>query len=231
MGSLVPQISQKGQRAGGAPPPRFFATDPPPAVTPTPGPPGPTDANPHIPGAPFVVAVDGALIETIGVTHSSAIDTVSSIIRFADVNAGDTPTVQTKFDSFTYQDAQHNDVTKMLNAQQLADIAAVQANLLLVPDPGNKNTGSVTWTYSMVDSAFDFIAAGETLTLTYIAQVDNNFALNNETAFKSFTITITRGANDEPTIWSALTTAAGPAPEEQAATLTTSGTITYQDVD
>jgi len=124
--------------------------------------------------------------------------------------------VQTKFDSFTYQDAQHNDVTKMLNAQQLADIAAVQANLLLVPDPGNKNTGSVTWTYSMVDSAFDFIAAGETLTLTYIAQVDNNFGPNNETGFQSFTITITRGANDVPTIVSASTTATGAVTEDAA---------------
>jgi VCBS repeat-containing protein len=202
------------------------------SVTPTvSGPTGPTDANPHIPGPPAVFAVAGALIETIGVTNSSAIDTASGIIRFADLNAGDTPTVKTKFGSFTYQDAQHHDVTTTLSAQQLADIAAVEANLVLVPDPGNKNTGSVTWTYSIADSAFDFIAAGETLTLTYIAQVDNNFALNNETAFQSFTITITRGANDVPTIVSALTTATGAVTEDAALTLTATGTITYQDVD
>ena len=62
----------------------------------------------------------------------------------------------------------------------------MEAKLLVVPDPGNNNTGSATWTYSIADSAFDFLAAGETLTLTYIAQVDNNFAPNNETGFQSF---------------------------------------------
>jgi len=234
--SIVPQTFQQFKLADGATAVPVFVNVPTPTGTATPGPTGPADANPHIPGAPFVVAVDGALIETIGVTHSSAIDTVSSVIRFADVNAGDTPTVQTKFDSFTYQDAQHNDVTKMLNAQQLADIAAVQANLLLVPDPGNKNTGSVTWTYSMVDSAFDFIAAGETLTLTYIAQVDNNFAPNNERAFKSFTITITRGTNDVPDFTTGPQTVAfsggtskpgGPLTSVDA----TSGTLSFTDVD
>ncbi len=159
------------------------------------GPGGPADPHAHIPGAPLVVAVDGALIERIGVTHSSAIDTVTGTINFVDINAGDTPTVTTKFDSFTYQNAQHQDVTATLNALQLADIAKVEANLLLTPDPGNNNNGSVTWNYTVVDSAFDFLAAGETLTLTYEARVDNNFAPNDEAGFQKFTITITRGSN------------------------------------
>jgi hypothetical protein len=234
--SIVPQTFQQFKLADGATAIPVFVNIPTPAVTAIPGPTGPADANPHIPGAPLVVAAGGALIETIGITHSSAIDTVSSIIRFADVNAGDTPTVQTKFDSFTYQDAQHNDVTKTLNAQQLADIAAVEPNLLLVPDPGNKNTGSVTWTYSMADSAFDFIAAGETLTLTYIARVDNNFALNNETAFKSFTITITRGTNDVPDFTTGPQTVAfSGGTSTPGGNLTsvdaTSGTLSFTDVD
>jgi len=234
--SVVPQTFQQFKLADGATAIPVFVNVPTPDITATTGPTGPADANPHIPGAPFVVAFDGPLIEAIGVTHSSAIDTVSNVIRFADLNAGDTPTVQTKFDSFTYQDAQHNDVTKMLNAQQLADIAAVEANLLLVPDPGNKNTGAVTWTYSMVDSAFDFIAAGETLTLTYIAQVDNNFALNNETGFQSFTITITRGANDVPDFTTGPQTVAfSGGTSTRGGDLTpvgaTSGTLSFTDAD
>jgi hypothetical protein len=157
---------------------------------------GPTDPHAHIPGAPTVVAIPGALIELIGVTHSSTIDTVVGKVNFVDINAGDTPTVTTKFDSFAYQNAAHQDVTATLNAKQLADIAAVEAKLALTPDPGNNNNGSVTWTYSIVDSAFDFLAAGETLTLTYIAEVSNNYAPLNETGRQSFTITITRGSND-----------------------------------
>ena len=51
----------------------------------------------------------------------------------------------------------------------------------MVPDPNSKNIGLGDWTYSIADSAFDFLAVGETLTLTYMARVDNNFAPNNET--------------------------------------------------
>ncbi len=197
---------------------------------------GPTDPNAHVPGAPAVVALGGALVERIGVTHSSAIDVVSGTILFGDLNKGDRPTVTTKFASFTYQDAAHNDVTATLNAQQLADIAAVEAKLLLEPDPGNTNNGSVKWTYSIVDSAFDFIAIGETLTLTYTAQVDNNFAPNNETGHQTFSITITRGANDIPDIttgpqnvaFSAGTSTAGG---DLIPTGPTSGTLAFTDVD
>ena len=57
--------------------------------------------------------------------------------RYADGSA--------KFTSFTYQNAAHRDVTATLNAQQLADIAAVEAKLVPVPDPGNNNNGSATW--------------------------------------------------------------------------------------
>src|SRR6202022_1637491 len=94
---------------------------------------------------------------------------------------------------------QHHDVTATLNAQQLADIKAVEAKLTVTPEPGNNNNGSATWTYSVADGAFDFLAAGETLTLTYMARVDNNFAPNDEATLKSFTITIT-GTNDVPVI-------------------------------
>ncbi|HXQ04179.1 MAG TPA: FecR domain-containing protein, partial [Bradyrhizobium sp.] len=97
------------------------------------GPGGPLDPNAHIPGPPLVAAVDGTLIERIGVTHSSAIDTVIGTINFVDINKGDTPTVTTKFDSFTYQNAQHQDVSATLNAQQQVDIAKAEANLLLTP--------------------------------------------------------------------------------------------------
>jgi fibronectin-binding autotransporter adhesin len=197
---------------------------------------GPADPHAHIPGPPLVVAVDGALIERIGVTHSSAIDTVTGTINFVDLNAGDTPTVTTKFDSFTYQNAQHQDVTATLNALQLADIAKVEAKLLLTPDPANNNNGSVTWNYTVVDSAFDFLAVGETLTLTYEARVDNNFGPNDEFALQKFTITITRGSNDVPVITTGpqtvpfsggTTTPGGDLP----ATAPTSGTLAFTDVD
>ena len=103
-----------------------------------------------------------------------------------------------QFSSFAYKNAQQSDVTATLTAEQLAAIKAVEVPLTVVQDPNGKNTGTATWTYSVADGAFDFLAAGETLTLTYLARVDNNYAPNNETAFVPFTITIT-GTNDKPT--------------------------------
>ena len=51
----------------------------------------------------------------------------------------------------------------------------MEVELVMVPDPATTNNGSATWTYSVPDNAFDFLAAGETLTLTYTAKVDNNY--------------------------------------------------------
>ena len=187
---------------------------------------GPLSSLDHIPGQPAVVVLNGSFVERAGVTSASSIDTLSSKVTFADINAGDLPTVSVKFNSFAYQNAAHQDVTATLNAQQLADIAALQLNLGLVPDVGNKNTGAATWTYSLADSAFDFLGADETVTLTYMARVDNNFALNNEFTVKPFTITIT-GTNDAPTI-----AATNAVLTQHSGVLDhAGGTITFGDVD
>ena len=123
-----------------------------------------------------------------------------------------------------------SDVTATLTAEQLAAITAVEVPLNVVQDPNGKNIGTATWTYSVADGAFDFLAAGETLTLTYMARVDNNFAPNNETTFVPFTIVIT-GTNDKPTI-----TASGGEITERIGTGNTAvdtvtGTVTFTDPD
>ena len=152
---------------------------------------GPTDTLSHIDLPPTVVALGAASIGGAGTKGSSAIDTTSGVIRFADINRGDRPTVKVTFSSFTLQDAQHNDVTAILNAQQLAAIKAVEASVVVVPDLGNNNNGSVTWTYSLPDKNFAFLTTGETLILTYLAEVDTNYAPNNTAVFTPVTITIT----------------------------------------
>ena len=187
---------------------------------------GPLDSLNHIPGKPAVVVLDGSLVERAGVTHDSTFDILSKNVTFADINAGDLPTVSVKFNSFTYQNAAHQDVTATLSAQQLADITALELNLGVVQGVGNKNTGLATWTYSLADSAFDFLGADEIVTLTYLARVDNNFALNNEFTIKPFTITIT-GTNDAPTIASTNAVLT----EHSGALDHAGGTITFSDVD
>ena len=147
----------------------------------------------------MVITADSSLTERSHLTGSSAIDTASGTISFADINLGDRPTVKATFSSFTYQNAQQQNV--VLNAQQLADIKALEVPLAVVQAPGNTYNGTATWTYSIRDKDFDFLAAGETLTLTYMAEVDSNYAGGNLATLVPFTITIT-GTNDAPVITS-----------------------------
>ncbi|WP_024512766.1 FecR domain-containing protein [Bradyrhizobium sp. ARR65] len=162
----------------------------------------------HIPGPPNVAILDAhgqpttsfALAERVGQTGDATdSDTISGRVNFADINVGDQPTVKITFSSFSYQNAQHQDVTASLNAQQLADVLATELKLTVVPDPGNQNTGGATFSYSIADKAFDFLAAGETLTLTYRVRVDNNYAPNNEYTTVPIAIRVT-GTNDAPVI-------------------------------
>ncbi|GEC56605.1 VCBS repeat-containing protein [Bradyrhizobium japonicum] len=187
----------------------------------------------HIPGPPQVVTQDAVFTERPGLTQSGLFDTATGQIKWLDLNVGDIPSAKVDYSAFSYRDANGSDVTSSLTAAQLAAIKTVEIPLLLEPNPNNKNAGSATWTYNLADSAFDFLAAGETLTLTYVARVDNNFAPNNETTFKTFTITIT-GTNDTPAVTSS--TQAGSITELAATTNsaqpdTAHGTLTFTDAD
>ena len=68
----------------------------------------------------------------------------------------------------------------------------------MVQAAGNTNNGSATWTYSVADSAFDFLADGEILTLTYTATVDDG---HGGIVTKPLTVTVT-GTNDAVAITS-----------------------------
>ncbi|MGY2901586.1 VCBS domain-containing protein [Bradyrhizobium sp. URHC0002] len=191
---------------------------------------GPSDKIVHIPGPPLAAASGGAFTERAGITGNAAVDSTSGTVNYVDVNAGDTPSVSAQFSSFAYQNAQGANVTATLTAEQLAAIKAVEVPLVVVQDPNGKNTGQATWTYNVADGAFDFLAAGETLTLTYVARVDNNYAPSNETTFVPFTIVIT-GTNDKPT----LSTTGGTITERigtgNTAVDTVTGTVTFADAD
>ncbi|MGJ4950875.1 Npun_F0296 family exosortase-dependent surface protein [Bradyrhizobium sp. HKCCYLS20291] len=203
-----------------------------------------TEPPSHIPGPPEVRVLDiggrlttaFALTERAGQTGvSTDLDTVLSRVNFADINPGDQPTVSVKFSSFAYKSAQQTDVTGTLNALQLKDALATAVKVTVTADPTNKNYGSATLTYSVPDNAFDFLAAGEKLTLTYIVRVDNNFAPSNEYTEVPITITVT-GTNDQPAITASVQPIAfaggtsvpgGPLTSDDP----TSGTLTFKDVD
>lgn len=184
----------------------------------------------HIPGPPEAGAVGGAFVELLDRTGSPTVTSVSGSVAYYDVNPGDVPTVTAQFSAFIYQNTQGADVTGALTAEQIAAVQAVQVPLAVTQDPAGRNFGTAIWTYNAPDGAFDFLAAGETLRLTYLARVDNNYAPSNETAFVPFTIIIT-GTNDRPTI----SATAGEITEQPGTGNTTvdtiTGTITFADAD
>jgi VCBS repeat-containing protein len=201
----------------------------------------PPPAATRIPGQPIVQSFDAsgkvtsafALTERADVTGDTHSDTISGLIRFLDQNLGDRPTTSISLadaPNYVYKDAGQHDVTSSLSALQKQDIAATQIQINVAPDAGNTNNGSAVWTYTIPDKVFDFLAAGETLTLTYIVRVDTNFVVSPESKFIPITITIT-GTNDKPTV----ATSGGIVIEKigtgNEALDTITGTVTFTDVD
>ena len=207
----------------------------------------------RIPGPPFATSLDanGNVTSSFSLTeHAKATgdrldatgdpvgpDILPFKINFVDLNLGDRPTVSVAVaaSDYTYTDAGHHDITRSLSALQKRDIAATQVQISVAADAGNNNNGSATLTYTVPDHAFDFLADGETLTLTYIVSVDNNFAVNPETTRIPITITVT-GTNDKPVITTSVPTIVfsggtsvpgGPL----TTNVPTSGTLTFTDVD
>jgi VCBS repeat-containing protein len=214
---------------------------------------GPKDkAAPNGPTGPGVVHVSGAPIVSIGngipttsyffaeipgTTNDAVdLDQVKFTVVFSDINVGDAPTVKAEYANlFTYKDAQGHDVTGSLSNLQKADIDAVAIKLALTPNPGNTNTGQVDVLYSLADKNFDFLAAGETLTLTYYITVNNNYGPNPESIQVPITIEIV-GTNDQPIITTgnqAIHFAAGTGTSggSLVSADATSGTFDFTDVD
>ncbi|OAF16132.1 hypothetical protein AYJ54_38945 [Bradyrhizobium centrolobii] len=215
-----------------------------------PGPQAPFDpatTSNRIPGPPQARSLDlngnpmtvFTLIERADKTGDTAdSDTISGRITFLDFNRGDRPTVKVNLadaPNYVYKNAGQQDVTASLTALQKQDIAATQVKINVEAASGNDNNGSAVWTYTIPDNVFDFLAAGETLTLTYIVRVDNNFEVSPETTFIPITITIT-GTNDKPVITTSVPTitfAGGTSVPGGPLTsnVPTSGTLAFTDVD
>ena len=111
--------------------------------------------------APTVTASNGAITELAG-TGNAALDHAGGSITFADLDLSDRPDVSASFTGYTYEAA--SGITGLsLTAQQVHDLGVA---LTLTLPGGNTNSGSVNWSYDVADNQFDFLADGETLTLT-----------------------------------------------------------------
>src|SRR6185312_15886982 len=140
---------------------------------------------------PVVTTTNNSFAELPG-TNNPNTDSVSGTISFNDVDLSDRPTLTAAFSGYTYTAADGVTALSLTASQQSAILKA----LALGPTPPNTSSGSVTWTYSVADNALDFLAQNETVTLTYIATVNDQ---QGGIVTKPITVTI-NGTNDAPII-------------------------------
>ena len=176
---------------------------------------------------PTIATTSAAFVELSNAIRRTRpdLDVVSGTISFTDVDLTDRPVASAAFTSYAYQNAAHANLT--LTAGQLD---AVDATLTVVQTAGNTNNGSADWTYSAPDSAFDFLADGEILTLTYTATVNDG---HGGIITKPLTVTVT-GSNDTADITSApqvgtITEIAGT--HDSSTPDSAYGTIKFTDAD
>jgi VCBS repeat-containing protein len=124
-----------------------------------------------------------ALTELANVTGSSAADTASGAIKFTD-DAGDTHTA-------TITGVAVSGTVSGLPAS--ATMLAWLSKGALVEQAGS-TPGSLGWSFSAPDSAFDYLGTSQTATLTYTVQIaDNSGAIMTQ----NVVVTVT-GSNDQP---------------------------------
>jgi len=166
-----------------------------------------TNDGPVIDGGPATAA----LAETDAALTANGTFTVSDVDLNDDVSAAVTRVVAGGDGAAGAPD----------NAALLAMLGVTAGNVL----SGATRTAPLGWTFDSAAQAFDYLQAGQVLTLTYTVQVeDGQGATDTETV----TITIT-GTNDVPAIGGATT--GGVTEDAASPLLSTTGTLTIADPD
>jgi VCBS repeat-containing protein len=159
-----------------------------------------------------------AITELAHITGSGNVDTASpGVLTFTDFNVSEVTTSVSSIDWST-------GLTPP-SAQAAALAGALSATII----NAGSGSGSIVLTFSAADNTFDFLAAGEILTIIYTVTVTDNQGLS-----LTQPVTITAiGTNDAPVL-----AAAGPTTITKhvgttgsASPDTTSGTLTFTDVD
>ncbi len=139
-----------------------------------------------------VLSADGvashALSEIAGVTNGSGAESASTALSFTDVDLTDTHAVSVSAASAAWSGGS----ALPAGLQTLLD-GAVATTLA---DSANSGSGSVGVSFAVADKAFDFLAADETLTVTYAVTVTDAQGVSS-TQPVAFTVT---GTNDVPVL-------------------------------
>jgi len=115
--------------------------------------------------------------------------------------------------------------TAGLQANNVALLNMLSVNANVIADTAE--TGTITWNFDSAGEAFDYLAAGESLILTYTIEVEDS---QSSTDTQAITITIT-GTNDAPMVSLVIDDRDSDMLVETNTTLTSGGTLTVSDLD
>ena len=167
------------------------------------------------------VITGGPDTSSLAETDSGLTD--SGTLTVSDVDQADT--VTTAVDSVAVTGTGSSSVPPALDNPTLRGFLTVSPTAIL---DGTETTDTLTWDFNSGSEAFDFLADGETLILTYtVSATDDAGTPLSDT--ETVTITIT-GTNDTPTV---TVVDVGGAVTEDASTpnLTDSGSVTFAELD
>ncbi|WP_287369291.1 VCBS domain-containing protein, partial [Thauera sp.] len=98
-----------------------------------------------------------------------------------------------------------------------------------VTKASGSSAGSVTLDFSAASTVFDYLAAGESVEITYTVQIDDKELVDN-TGTQTFVVKIS-GTNDAPVVAATDVTGGVTEAVTPSGNLTDTGTITFTDVD
>jgi VCBS repeat-containing protein len=116
-------------------------------------------------------------------------DSASGTLSFTDADLDDTHTLSHSGPTYVLSGG-------TLDAAQIDALTAAGQLTLSEIDSTHSGVGSVSFSYSAPDSSFDFLAEGQTLTVSYTITVTDN---SNVSSSQPVTFTIT-GSNDAPVV-------------------------------
>ena len=148
-----------------------------------------------------ISAASATVPELAETTGSTSLDTAGGTVTFNDVDLTDTHEVTQSTATFAWSGG-------TLTPTQINDLTSASSRTLVPNDSTGTGSGSIDWTYKITDSALDFLADGQTLTVTYditVADYNNSVATGTSTS-QTVTITYT-GSNDVPIVSAAVSDA------------------------
>ena len=162
----------------------------------------------------------GAITELAATTGSSTSDSSTGSIAFADPDLSDHHSVTPSGPAFAWSGGS-------LSAGQITALTNASTLKLTETDSTGTGSGSVAWNYSAADKTFDFLAAGQTLTITYALTIADG---HGGSVVQNVVETVT-GTNDAPSIVASATDATGAFTHDDHRPDTANGSIGFADVD